>query len=447
MMARTAMINLTNLLVNTENYRFESIVSQKEAIDKMVQDQNEKLFNLAAHIVENGLNPNDPIQVSPSSHDKNKFIVLEGNRRVITLKILQNPTIIDIPNFDSLKKKFKKLHNNNKDKLIYEVDCTVFDDPSEAEKWIKLKHAGQSNGAGTVDWDAQQIQRFEAKVEGKSSIALQTIKLLKSSSLVPHEIKDRLSDLPITSLDRLLSDPAIRDFLGVNINNGVIQSEIDETEVIKGLTQIARDLLEPKFKVKRIYTKDDRNDYISKFPKQSTPDTKRKSIQPWLFTKSTDQSPATGYRRPSSPPQDRKHLIPRNCVLKISNSKVNTIYHELRKLDISIYTNACAVLLRVFIELSLDCFIKKNNVPNVTIESTLRQKAVGTATFLEDNKLSDKHICKGILNAVNNKNDLLGVETLNAYVHNLNFSPTRENLIVTWDNIQAFLEKVWENIC
>ncbi len=35
-------IKLTSLFVNTENYRFEPLSSQKEAIDKMVEDQGDK---------------------------------------------------------------------------------------------------------------------------------------------------------------------------------------------------------------------------------------------------------------------------------------------------------------------------------------------------------------------------------------------------------------------
>lgn len=44
-------IKLTSLLVNTENYRFEPQSSQKDAIDKMVEDQNEKLYALATDIL------------------------------------------------------------------------------------------------------------------------------------------------------------------------------------------------------------------------------------------------------------------------------------------------------------------------------------------------------------------------------------------------------------
>lgn len=234
-MATTKDIKLTDLHINTENYRFEPVASQKEAIDKMIDEHGDKLSKLAAHIIENGLNPNDRVQVAISNHDKTKYNVLEGNRRIVVLKILNNPDIIDAGKHSPLKKKFKKLQENYKSKSIREVECTVYDDPAEADKWIKLKHAGQSEGIGTVAWNAQQVQRFEEKVEGKSSIALQTIKILQNSPDVPTDIKNNLNNLKITNLDRLLSDPDVRDLLGIEINNGVLQSEVAENEVMKGL--------------------------------------------------------------------------------------------------------------------------------------------------------------------------------------------------------------------
>lgn len=50
-------IKLTSLFVNTENYRFEPLSSQKEAIDKMIEDQGDKLYSLVDDIVTNGLSP------------------------------------------------------------------------------------------------------------------------------------------------------------------------------------------------------------------------------------------------------------------------------------------------------------------------------------------------------------------------------------------------------
>ena len=59
-------IKLTSLFVNTENYRFEPLSSQKEAIDKMIEDQGDKLYSLVDDIVTNGLTPVDFIIVKPN---------------------------------------------------------------------------------------------------------------------------------------------------------------------------------------------------------------------------------------------------------------------------------------------------------------------------------------------------------------------------------------------
>lgn len=446
-MAKTTKLKLTDLLVNTENYRFEPVASQKEAIDKMVSDQGDKLFKLAEHIVNNGLNPNDKIQVVPSGHDKSKYNVVEGNRRTVVLKLLKNPDLLD--GHLVLKRKFKKLHDENKSTLISTVECTVYDNPSEADKWIKLKHAGQLDGIGTVTWTAQQVDRFEEKVEGRSSVSLQAIKLLEKSTDVPDDIKSGLKNLPISSLERLISDPNVREFLGVEIDNGIIQSDIVEAEVIKGLQHIAKDLLDPKFNVKKIYTKQDREDYIDKIPKAHRPNTAKKAAKPWQFNNTTPSTAPSG-PKPKPNPKDRKTLIPKSCALKISKPKINSLYHELVKLDLNKYTIAASVSLRVFVELSIDCYLEEHNlVPTPSAAKSgmdFQQKINVVANHLESKKFADTAICKGIKNEIKDKNDIMGIDTWHAYVHNNRFSPKDKNLIITWDNIQSFIESVWANI-
>lgn len=449
-MATTKVIQLTDLQVNTENYRFESVSSQKEAIDKMIEEQEDKLLRLANHILDNGLNPNDKIQAVASSHDKSKFNVVEGNRRIVTLKLLDNPDLIDNPKSFTLKRKFKKLHDDNHSKLITSVECTIYENPAEADKWIKLKHAGQLDGVGIVTWNAQQVDRFEEKVEGKSSLALQTIKLLEKSDDVPDEIKTNLKNLKATNLERLISDPNVRDFLGVEINNGIIQSEVDEKEVIKGLTHIVNDLLKPKFNVKKIYTKEDRDYYLSSIPATRHPNLKAKAKKPWQFNNVSSTKPTKPTAKPN--PKNRDRLIPRTCQLKIKNPKLNSIYHELQAIPLSKFTNIAAIAFRSFVENSMDCYIEENKLSHTKSGKPLDKntkfltKVIEVANHLEVNNLADKHICKGIKNAANNPNNLLGIDTLHAYVHNSKFAAIASDMTITWDNIQTFIEKVWENI-
>lgn len=447
-MAKTKEIKLVDLQVNTENYRFEPVASQKEAIDTMVNDQGEKLYKLAEHIVLNGLNPNDRIQTVTSSHDTTKFNVVEGNRRTVTLKLLNNPDLIDNHHHSNLKKKFRKLHDDNKSTIIQLIECTVYDNPTEADKWIKLKHAGQLDGIGTVTWNAQQVDRFEEKVEGKSSIVLQTIKLLEKSPDTPAEVKSNLKSLKSSNLERMVSDPFVRDYLGIEVNNGILQSQIDEKEVVKGLIHIVKDLLDPKFKVNNIYTKQDREDYINHIPVGNQPDTNKKAAKPWQFNNIITPPPVPPKPKPN--PKDRKYLIPKSCLLKINKAKVNTLYHELLGLDITKFTNAGAISLRVFVELSVDSYLEDHNLissPSAAKSGMdFQQKINVVANHMETKGFADAAICKGIKNEIKDKNDIMGIDTWHAYIHNNSFSPKDKNLIITWDNIQPFIEIVWANI-
>jgi hypothetical protein len=264
-------------------------------------------------------------------------------------------------------------------------------------------------------------------------------------------IKSKLKDLKISNLERLISDPKVRTFLGVEVNNGILQSEIEEKEVVKGLTHIAKDLLNPKFKVQNIYTKEDREDYINNIPKASQPNTKSKAKKPWQFN-GTSSSSSTPAQKPKPNPQNRDKLIPKSCSLRINNSKVNSLYHELQKLSVNKFTNATAIAFRAFIEFSMDCYIEENNLTTtkngkvLDKYSPLITKITEVTINLETNKLADSHLCKGIRSAVNNQDGLLGIDTLHAYVHNAKFSAIPKTMIITWDNIQPFIEKVWGNI-
>lgn len=450
-MAMYKKIKLTELLVNTENYRFDTVASQKEAIDKMLEDQKDNLFNLAEHIINNGLNPNDRIEVVASHHDKTKFIVLEGNRRTITLKLLNNPDLIEGSKFSKLKKKFKKLHDSNKTKLIKEVDCLVYNDPKEADTWIGLKHGYGTPGVYTDNWGSLQKQRFSERTEGKTSTSLQVINLIKKSPDIPADIKSNVEKIKTTNLDRLIDDPEVRNFLGIEIYNGVIQSTTDENEVLKGIIQVIKDILNPKFTVNKIYTKQDRRDYLNKFPKASKPNITKKASKPWQFNSTGAPQPVSAPApKPKPNPKDRNTLLPKSCAIKISKPKVNTIYHELLKLNVTKFTNATGVLFRVFVELSVDSYIEEYSLASTPSAAksgmNFQQKMNVVANHLETKKLADAAICKGIKAAIKDSNDILGIDTWHAYVHNNKFSPKPNNLIITWDNMQDFMIILWNNI-
>ena len=75
-------LNLSLLLLNIENPRFDMGENQRDVIQKMIDDQGDKLYQLAQHIVQHGLNPAELAIVTPSEREDGRYEVLEGNRRI-----------------------------------------------------------------------------------------------------------------------------------------------------------------------------------------------------------------------------------------------------------------------------------------------------------------------------------------------------------------------------
>lgn len=440
---------LTNLLLNIENPRFDLVGNQREALQAMINDQADKIFNLAKDIIDTGmLNPSELVIVTPSESNKKHYVVLEGNRRITTLKILTTPALISTSHA-AFYKKIKPLAEKFKLNPITDVSCVIFSDSDEANKWIKLKHTGENDGIGVVRWDAQQVARFEERVDGTSPIALQAIDFLRREDSVDDSLKERLKEVPSTNLDRLLKDKSVQSLIGLSIKDNRLQTNLKRKEVVKGLTKIVTDLIDKKIKVKDIYTKEDRERYVESFKPAQIPDKKQKERTSWeLVSTNNNNSKAKSNSSTKSKSllKERETLIPKDCILQITDARLSKINKELRRIEVNSYENAVGVLFRVFIELSIDTYIDKYPINKLTPDNKLRQKVIDVSLHMEQNGIANKNELKGIRSAVNNQHDILSMDTFNAYVHNRHLSPIAKNLITSWDNIQIFIIKLWQSI-
>lgn len=78
----TKTLKIGSLQLDQNNPRIPAVGSQREALQRILDDQEEKLANLAESIVEEGLSPTDNWLVMRSPTANDKFVVLEGNRRL-----------------------------------------------------------------------------------------------------------------------------------------------------------------------------------------------------------------------------------------------------------------------------------------------------------------------------------------------------------------------------
>lgn len=85
-------IPVGQLLVHTGNPRHEPARSQRGACQALIGVERQKLVVLANDITEHGLRPIDRMLVIRKGRN---FVVVEGNRRLVAVKLLSNPDLAD----------------------------------------------------------------------------------------------------------------------------------------------------------------------------------------------------------------------------------------------------------------------------------------------------------------------------------------------------------------
>jgi hypothetical protein len=452
-MSEIKTLPLTNLLLDVVNPRFESEQdNQREAIRTMAEDQGEKLLNLAQDIVENGLDPSSLTIVMPSETGANRHVVLEGNRRVVALKILAQPDLLSGAWTGSRFQRLKDLSASFKSKQVKEVTAVVVADRDAANHWIVLRHRGEQGGRGIVSWDGMASARYEQRRGGgRSAGALKVVDFVRERGQLDQDTLDRLPDIPLTTLQRLLNDPAAREKLGIDLKDGLIETDLPDEEVLKGLTKVVRDAAHGTMKVSTIETKKHRADYLRSFKRTELPSPRAQRTTPREVGATGAATPAPA-ARPSTqrPPRKRTTLVPPACVLNITQPKPRDIYWELRRLKpIDDFRNAVGVLFRVFLELSVDHYVITKKIATKAQLANQRdwplsKKVVKVADDLQTKGVMTKSELLGARRAAAKDHFLAAsIETLHAYVHDADFAPAPSDLKAGWDSLERFFKALW----
>jgi hypothetical protein len=443
-------LNIDQLELDLVNPRISEADSQIETLQRIIHDQDMKLANLAESIAEDGLNPMDRFLVMRSENSNSKYTVLEGNRRTAAIKILTNPAVLTgLDVRPALQKRLEKLAQAFDRKTIEPLPCYEVATRAEGNSWIEQRHTGEDEGRGIVRWSGVASSRFRGRAP-----ALQALDFVRQYGNLTEDQKAVIEGrFPITTLDRLLSTPSVRSKIGFDIADDKLLTSLPAAEAIKPLRRIVLDLAEKTVNVTKLKSKAQQVEYISALSSADIPNLSKKQGNPRLVEGFSEQDfigkskpKVKRARIPSKMP--RTTAIPRSCRLNITNAKIAEIYDELRNLHLSRHPHAIAVLLRVFLETSIDHYLTKIgaqltfSTPNGSKDKSLKKKVDEAITSMV-NSGTDKRELKAIRAALSNDNHPFSPELLHAYVHNRFFSPTERDLTAAWDNGQPLFERIW----
>ena len=440
-------LKIDDILLDEDNPRIVSVESQRDALQKIIRDQGEKLIVLSRDLLRHGLSPIESILVTRSKKPKGRFIALEGNRRVAVLKILRNPHVLNSLDISAaLRKKFEKQAESFKRHFFEPLQCYEVETREEGTHWIELRHNGEDGGRGTVRWSPLVAARFRGE-----NYATQALEFVKEKAELTQTDLEKLESprFPLTTLERVLSAVSIREKIGIDVRTGNLYTTVKDEEVLKPLRKIVLDLGYKRINVSELKSVKQMEKYLDSFDTGDKADLD-KSTKP---TKTKKKTKKKTRRKKTAQTKPRLTVIPKSTDYEISDARTQKIYEELKALDVNVFQNSCGVLMRLFLEFSLTDYFRRNKT-KMKLKYDSGKKA-GQMKDLNDmlSEVIDDLVAKDLSlatdfkflkNSVNNRKSPLFVGLLHQFVHNRYFMPNSEELRTTWDNSKPLFDAIWQ---
>ena len=87
-------VEVDDLLLDLENPRIGSVTSQPEALEEIVRLSTRNFKNMMHSIREHGLDPGDSFYLVQEEEEGDGYTVVDGNRRLAALKVLNHPDFL-----------------------------------------------------------------------------------------------------------------------------------------------------------------------------------------------------------------------------------------------------------------------------------------------------------------------------------------------------------------
>ncbi|MEP7763671.1 hypothetical protein [Sanguibacter sp. 25GB23B1] len=443
---------VSGLLLDESNPRFAAnALGQDDAVTALLVDAPSKMVNLAKDIVEQGmLNPTEiPVAVEEDGH----LVVIEGNRRLACLKLLMNPDLAAPATKQLALDLVKRFRDIAKSGLApTEVEVHVAANREAAKHWLDLRHTGENDGVGVLEWASWQANNFRRKRGSQADRAAVFCDAVEATfpddeQLAADIVKVRRNRL--TTLGRLVADPEVRANFGFTFEDDELVLFYEPKDLIEGFRRIFSDLA-GDLTVTEIKTKEQRAEFIRK-RNDTLPDRSKKLSSPNQSnraasdrTGSSGGGPGSGKQEPPQSDADSNETVAPNPNLGAGTNPAKpepVIFHKLKlnhvnariskllkgaqKIQIDDSPQVVAVLIRILLELVVSDGIEigvVNSTEGAKLSKKLRAALLAIDPQCYDPINRDKQLEMAWTRT--QENDGMAIQTLHAFVHNLYGDPT-----------------------
>lgn len=450
--------SVLNLRLWPQNPRLnpnEEYQGVRDFAEEMLTEKSDRLefYELAEEIVSRGFLPFDPIVVWQNPENE-KFYVAEGNRRVLVLKLLLSPS--KAPR--NMRKRFEKLSKRIDAATIQKIPVAVAPSFEDAEWYISQRHSPTSNQR---KWSREQQHRWVARIYEKyngnmeeiynrisitESELYQIIATLELKKFVPElkgivsnevlEAANSIKKFPLSTFERLLHNPKVREHLAIEIEGRHIKLYGNRHKFLHAFGELLRRMLKPNSAEEKIDSRTindgagiDR--VLATIEKVERAD--ENDSDPSSTSKQSDNSEESSEGAPQEDPvpsvtkkslkgdPNRMRLILPFYSLDTDRHRLAALFEELKNIPTHKYPNSVAAAIRVLLDVSVSYYFDDN--PAFLLEIQKKKSRLLRDVPLKDRlefikeKLGRLKKGHSVIEKLTNPVNEFSLDVLNGYVH------------------------------
>ena len=411
-------VNLKEIVLDKENPRFITRKNRDENIANfMIRNSKlQHIIDMIKDIAKNGLMPLDVVGVFKEGQ---KYVALDGNRRLLALKIMYENEKIELP------EEIQKTLNINSDEIeakksiLEEIEVYIFESREDAISALERKHTSDFGGASHQDWPT-----LEKKIFQKDNLALIIANEAEEAGI---KYEDFAINVKYTIWERFFSSNFSRNWIGVDY--------IDKKFIITN-----KEKLHERF----IAIVKATNDKKLNFNLVNKKTDKIKSIKMLNNDYLQDSVFPKTWNKNYKPIKRKKKKIFDDVLEYVKNEKLLSLLIQINKLKLENYKELIACSIRPIVEISINTYAEKiMKKSNDWFEKKLKNKLFETIYHLNLKKISIKN--KTTIKYIK-ENSSRSILMWNGDLHDSIFSSGNYELKEEIKRISILLEEIWSRI-
>ena len=446
--------SVDNLKLWHENPRLDPssrLVTVRDYVEELINDpiDEQNFINLVRSIATRGFMSFDPIIVWQDDETR-LFVVAEGNRRVMALKLLRSPEKAPM----SIRKTVVGLSRLIDRDDIEKIKVVLAPSYEEARWYILQRHSVASTQSR---WQRLQQQRFIISVYDsvgqniedtieitgfKRAAIVEALRYVKLRDIAARpEVTAYLSSdereqvyshkISMTVLERWFGNGQVREAWHIKFDEDGVTINAEPASFYTAYGKLLKLMLDKNnelgYQVNTRTIDSNFQDIFKLLPAVKRVEDGQLALASEAVPPPATTIPITDGEKPKGNSRlilkgnpSRRQFTDKYHEITSNSYKVNALFKELQKLPVYNYPNVAAASIRIFLELAVDEFIATSDLKSDV--SRREQKPYNEITLSQKLKvlrgefIVDREANKVIDQLLHNSNDH-SVNTLNEYIH------------------------------